>query len=239
MAYNFLGLVNEVGSRLNETPLSSNNFASAGNFYTTIKDSINAALRDINHQQYDYPFNHNAIEVYLAAGIARYPLPSNAKKIDFDTIRILRDDTLNVQTTILKQIQYNEYIRTFLDDELNTEVTGEVPRYIAKSQSNEFVLAPKPDQDYVLELEYFMHPADLVLHDDVPTVPEAFKHVVIDGAMYHCYMFRDNAQSASMAEAKFKEGIKALRSLLINEYISVVDTRVHHARSSSVVPRIN
>jgi len=57
--------------------------------------------------------------------------------------------------------------------------------------------------------------------------------------MYHAYMFRDNAQSAAMAEAKFKEGIKALRSLLVNEYISVVDTRVHHARSSSVVPRIN
>ena len=84
-----------------------------------------------------------------------------------------------------------------------------------------------------------MHPADLLLYDDVPTVPEAFKHVIIDGAMYHAYMFRDNAQSAAMAEAKFKEGIKTLRSLLVNEYISVVDTRVHHARSSSVVPRIN
>lgn len=239
MAYDFLGLVNEVCARLNETPLTSANFPTAQNFYTTVKDSVNAALRDINHQQYDYPFNHNTIEVYLEAGISRYPLPSNAKKIDFDTVRILRDDTLNVQTSVLKQIQYNEYVRTFLDDEINTAVTGEVPRYIAKSQSNEFVVAPKPDQDYVLELEYFMHPADLVLYDDVPTVPEAFKHVIIDGAMYHCYMFRDNAQSAAMSEARFKEGIKALRSLLVNEYISVVDTRVHHARSSSVVPRIN
>ena len=239
MAYDFLGLVNEVCGRLNETPLTSSNFPTAKNFYTTVKDSVNAAIRDINHQQYDYPFNQNTIEVYLESGIARYPLPSNAKRIDYDTVRILRDDTLNVQTTILKQIQYNEYIRTYLDDELNTDVTGGVPRYIAKTLNNEFVIAPKPDQDYVLELEYFMHPADLVLFDDVPTIPEQFKHVIIDGAMYHCYMFRDNAQSASMAGQKFQEGLKALRSLLVNEYINVVDTRIYRARSSSVVPRIN
>lgn len=232
MAYNFLTLVNEVCARLNEVQLTSANFASSAGFYTDVKNSVNAAIRDINHQQYNYPFNQNTIEVYLEAGIARYPIPENAKLVDYETVRILRDDDLNVQTTILKRIQYEEYITKYLDDEINTNATGEVPRYIAQTQSREFVVAPKPDKDYTLELEYFMHPADLVLFDDVPTIPQQFKHVIIEGAMYHAYMFRDNAQSASMSKQKFDEGLKALRSLLVNNYVHVYDTRVRQVRGS-------
>jgi hypothetical protein len=232
MAYNFLSLVNEVGARLNEVQLTSANFATASGFYSDMKNAVNAAIRDINHDQYNYPFNHNTIEVYLEAGIARYPLPENAKLVDYETVRILRDDTLNVQTSILKRIQYEEYINKYLDDEINTNVTGEVPKYIAKTQSNEFVIAPKPDKEYTLELEYFMHPADLVLFDDVPTIPEQFKHVIIDGAMYHAYMFRDNQQSAQLSEQKFNDGVKSLRSLLVNNYVHVYDTRVRQVRGS-------
>ena len=226
MAYDFLALTNEICVRLNETKLNSSNFASQSGFYQTIKDSINAAIRDINHQQYNYPFNHNSSEIILDVGTARYPLPQNAKKVDFDTCRILRDDTLGVQSRILKQIQYNEYLKNYYDDEINTDVDGGMPRFIAKTNTNDFVIYPKPNKAYTLEIEYYTIPADLSLFDDVPTVPESFKHVIIDGALYHCYMFRDNVQSASIVKQKFDEGLKALRSLLVNEYIYVRDTRV-------------
>ena len=188
MAYNFLSLTNEICGRLNETKLNSSNFASAINFYSTIKDSLNAAIRDINHQEYNYPFNHNTSEIILDTGVARYPLPQNAKIVDFDNVKILRDDALNVSTRVLKQIQYNEYTRRYLDDELNTAVTGETPRYIAKSKNNDFVIAPKPNKEYTLELEYFIVPADLVLYDDVPTIPESFKHVILDCALSLLYV---------------------------------------------------
>ena len=236
--YDFLALTNEICGRLNETKLNSSNFATATNFYATIKDSINAAIRDINHQEYNYPFNHNTTEIILDVGAARYPLPQNAKTVDFDNVKILRDDDLNVSTRVLKQIQYNEYTRRYLDDELNTATTGEVPRFVAKSKSNDFVIAPKPDKEYTLEIEYFVIPADLSLYDDVPTVPESFKHIILDGAMYHCYMFRDNAQAATLAKQKFDEGLKAMRSLLVNEYINVIDTRVDRNVNTSTL-RVN
>jgi len=231
MAYNFLSLTNEVCGRLNETKLNSTNFSTSINFYSTIKDSINAAIRDINHQEYNYPFNHNTIEFSLDTGTARYPIPQNAKLVDFDTARIVRDDTLGVESRILKQIQYNEYLKVHFDNEVNTNDLGGEPVYIAKTQTNDFVLAPKPDKDYTLELEYFIIPADLSLYDDVPTIPESFKHVIIDGAMYHCYMFRDNAQGASLAKQKFDEGLKAMRSLFVNEYVYIKDTRVDRTGS--------
>ena len=162
MAYNFLAITNEICSRLNETRLTSANFAEAKNFYNTVKESVNAALRDINHQQYNYPFNHNSTEIILDEGSARYPIPQNAKLVDFDTIRILRDDTLSVRSSVLTQITYNEYIKTHLDAELNTSDLGGVPRFVARTQTNDFVIAPKPNKEYTLEMEYFVFPADLV-----------------------------------------------------------------------------
>jgi hypothetical protein len=233
MAYDFLGLTNEICGRLNETKLTSSNFSSAVNFYASIKDSINAAIKDVNHQEYNYPFNHNTAEIILEAGVARYALPQDAKTVDLNTIRIVRDQALDVATIILGQIQYNEYIRRYLDDETNSNTSGNVPTFVAKSRTNELALAPKPDKAYKLQLEYFVVPADLSSSEDVPSIPESFKHVIIDGAMYHCYMFRDNAQSATLAKQKFDEGLKAMRSLLVNEYINILDTRVE--RSSSTV----
>jgi hypothetical protein len=238
MAYNFLSLTNEICSRLNETRLTSANFAEAKNFYNTVKESVNASLRDINHQQYNYPFNHNSTEIILDIGSARYPIPQNAKLVDFDTIRILRDDALSVSSAVLTQITYNTYIKNHLDAELNTSDVGGIPRFVARTQTNDFVIAPKPDREYTLEMEYFVFPADLALYDDVPTVPEMFKHIIIDGAMYHCYMFRDNAQSAAMAKQKFDEGLKAMRSLVANDYVNVTDTRVSNLSTYPVV-RVN
>ena len=233
MAYNFLALTNELCGRLNETKLTDTTFPTAINFYATVKDSVNAAIRDINHQQYNYPFNHNIAEIVLDSGIARYPLPQNAKLVDFETARILRDSALATESRVLKHITYNEYLRTHFDNEINTAESGSRPSYIAKTKTNDFVIALKPDKDDTLELEYFIIPADLDLYDDVPTVPEAFKHIIIDGALYHCYMFRDNAQSATLTKQKFDEGLKAMRSLLVNEYVSMTDTRVNRITSSN------
>ena len=59
------------------------------------------------------------------------------------------------------------------------------------------------------------------------SVPDAFKHVVLDGALYHCFIFRDNSQQAAIAKAKFDEGIERMRTLLINRFVDVRDTRVN------------
>jgi len=43
-------------------------------------------------------------------------------------------------------------------------------------------------------------------------------HVITDGAMHYAYLFRGNSQDALIAKEKFEEGIKNMRSLLINRY---------------------
>ena len=55
MAYNYLGLVNEVNRRLNEVELTSSNFSTATGFYSQVKDSVNASIQEID-QEYPHFF---------------------------------------------------------------------------------------------------------------------------------------------------------------------------------------
>jgi hypothetical protein len=58
MAYDYLGLVNDVNRRLNEVELTSSNFAAATGEYSMIKDAVNSAIRYLNQHEYEWPFNH-------------------------------------------------------------------------------------------------------------------------------------------------------------------------------------
>jgi hypothetical protein len=67
MAYNYLSLTNEVCRRLNETELTSSNFASTTGFYSQIKDAVNSSVRDVNQKHFSWPFNHNTDDIILTA----------------------------------------------------------------------------------------------------------------------------------------------------------------------------
>ena len=57
-------------------------------------------------------------------------------------------------------------------------------------------------------------------------VSESFDTVIVDGAIYHLYMFKDNLEAASAAFTAFQQGIKDLQTLYINNYQYISDTRV-------------
>ncbi len=97
---------------------------------------------------------------------------------------------------------------------------------IVRAPSREFILVPEPDQAYTLVYEYYTLGFDLESHDDVPSIPEPYRHVIINGAMYYVYQFRNDAQMANMSLQMFEDGIKYLRSLHINRYKEVRDRRV-------------
>jgi hypothetical protein len=230
MAYNFLGLVNEVNRRLNEVELTSVNFASAGGFYNTAKDSVNSALRHINHEESNWPWNHVLEEEVLTAGTIRYDYPTDAKVLNMDSFRIRRDADLNVATTKLKSLDYQEYLDKYIDYEYNSSTSKRsLPTHVVRAPSQEFLIIPAPDQDYELDYEYYRNPVSLELYDDVPSVPLEFKHIIVDGAMFYAFQFRGDTQASQIAQQKFEAGVKYMRSLYINRYdyirSTVVDRR--------------
>ena len=105
MAYNFLGLVNEVNRRLNEVELTSITFNSAVGFYSQVKDSVNASIQEIDQEYTQWPYNYVEQEDTVTSSITRYSFPTDATLIDFDSFRIKESATLNNRTQKLKLLK--------------------------------------------------------------------------------------------------------------------------------------
>jgi len=240
MAYNFLGLVNDVNRRLNEVQLTSSNFANAVGFYGQAKDAVNAAIQDINQAQFEWTWNHVTQEETLTDGVTRYAFPADAKVIDFDSFRIKRSDTFNNQTIKLKVISYEEYLEKFVDQEYNDDTSLlDIPAYVFRAPGLEFGIVPAPKEDYELVYEYYRNTVDLENATDVPAIPEMYRNILIEGAMYYAYMFRGNEQSAAIAKTKFDQGIKSMRIMLINRYEYVRSTALQQNKRYTAGFRVN
>lgn len=227
MAYNYLALVNEVQRRLNEVELSSANFDTAKGFHALSKDAINSSVRHINQEEFEWPWNHVEASEVLLVDEARYSYPYDAKTINMNTFRIKRDASLNVETIKLKILSYEEYLDKYADMEYNSNLSS-TPRYVVRTPSRELMFIPTPDKAYEVIYEYFTTSFDLQKHDDVPSLPEQYRHVLVDGAMYYAYVFRGDMQSANATLSKFEQGIKQMRSLNINRTDYLRDTRVYY-----------
>lgn len=227
MSYDFLGLVNDVNTRLNEVHLTESNFSSATGFYNQAKEAVNSSVRYINQSQHQWPFNHIEQEETLSAGIVRYGLPADAKTIDYDSFRIIKNASLNNETVKLRKLSYEEYLEKFVDLEYETS-TGvrDLPDYIVQTQGLEYAVVPPPDKDYEIVYEYFRYPVDLINATDIPNIPERFRHVIVDGAMHYAYLFRSNSQDAVLAKQRLDEGVKHMRTLLTN--------RTEYMRSTAI-----
>ena len=227
MAYNYLALVNEVQRRLNEVELSSANFDTAKGSHALSKDAVNSAVRHVNQEEFEWPWNHVEASEVLLADEARYSYPYDAKTINMNTFRIKRDASLNVDTIKLKILSYEEYLDKYADMEYNSNLSS-TPMYVVRTPSRELMFIPTPDKAYEVIYEYFTSSFDLQKYDDVPTIPEQYRHVIVDGAMYYSYVFRGDMQSANATLSKFEQGVKQMRSLNINRTDYLRDTRVYY-----------
>jgi hypothetical protein len=228
MKYDYISLVNDINRRLNEVELTTSNFTTATGYYSFAKDSINASIRHINQEEFEWPWNHVEETEVLAVGEVRYSMPHDSKTINMNTFRIKRNAGLNVKTVKLKVLTYEEWLDKHADSEYNSSSsTFGTPTHIVRTPSRELIFYPAPDKEYEVVYEYFRLGFELESATDVPNLPEQYKHTIVDGAMYYVYQFRGDNQAAQLALQKFEQGIKQLRSLHINRTEYLRDTRVH------------
>lgn len=229
MAYDFLGLVNDVNNRLNEVELTSANFATATGYFSFAKDAVNSAIRHINQEEYEWPWNHIIYTETLVTGVARYSYPNDAKTIDMETMRLKPNTSLGIQSAHkLKIMSYEEYMKKYPDSEYNTASGEGVPTHVIRTPSRELMFYPNPDKAYEIDYEYYRSGYDLINDIDVPALPEQYRFCIIDGAMHYVYQFRGDSQNSQLAQQKFEQGIKHLRSLNINRMDYLRDTRVYY-----------
>jgi hypothetical protein len=135
-----------------------------------------------------------------------------------NSFRIKENATLGNDTKKLALITYDEYLEKYVDQEYAASQTRALPRFVFHGPDLKYGLIEPPDKAYTLVFDYYVFQADLSAHGDTMVIPDRFKHVVVDAAMFHAYMFRGNTQDAVVVKERADEGIKAMRSMLINRY---------------------
>ena len=122
MAETFLTHTNRVIARLNEVALTSSNFSSSRGIQTQCKNAVNEAVRYINQKEFQYPFNHTTKTQTLTAGTVKYSIPTDAKTVDYNTFRLVKDSDLGVSGGRLSILNYNDYVNSYItqEDEIST-----------------------------------------------------------------------------------------------------------------------
>ena len=229
MAYDFLGLTNEVLARMNEVVLTATNFTAARGYQIQCQNAVNDAINYINQREFGWPFSHTTQTETLVASQTRYTVPTGTQHVDYETFRISKDNTLGVDATTLRVLDYKEYVDKYIGQETSSGVGG-VPNFVFRTPDNNYGLYPYPDKAYVLKYEFYSRPTALAAATDVPTVPEQFRQVIADGATAYAYQYRGEAQQYGLNFTRFEEGIKHMQSILLNRTDYVRSTYLPHSQ---------
>jgi hypothetical protein len=231
----FRSLVNTLLVRLNEVTIDEADFASTRGVQQLAKDAINSAIETINAKEFEWPFNANASlgSQDLTVGTEEYSFPNNTKLVKWDTFHLVADDDLGTGGHRLEYISRDQRNRYLKNDDDVSEADGRgQPRYVYPAQGFGFGVSPSPDEAYTVTFEYHLYPTRLEDHDDESAIPPAYDEAIIQGGLYHFYMFRDNSEQANMAEKQLNIWIARMRSTMINKEDRILGTFINRRRGS-------
>jgi hypothetical protein len=242
VATTYITLVNDLLRRLNEVPLNTagDGFSTAKNVQAIAKDAINNAIREILQDGHQFPFLKTTNTQTLTAGTGTYDLPNDMASVDWDTFYLQALSSAGNTARSLPTIPFEEYVRIYKAIEENSGTGARSsPDLVYQTSEEKFGVTPLPDAAYVIEYVYYKFPADLSAFDDEMIIPDRFKYIIIDGAMVYMMRFRSNEQSAQIHQAKFKEGIKAMRRLLLDDPLFFRSSMINRPKFTSQMLRLS
>jgi hypothetical protein len=214
---------------LNEVEISESDFVNVRGIQSVVKDSVKSAIAKINQAEFGWPFNAAEHTQELTVGQSEYTWPEYYKISDWSSFQILKDDSLGTDFQALRYIDRDSWYESHRDKDYSTGSAGRAkPSHVFAGHGNGFGVTPSPDKAYSIRFRYFLNYSDLTAHNDITRIPTSFDTVVVDGALYHLYMFKDNLEAAQAAFIAFERGIKDLQTLYINNYEYIRDTRVRY-----------
>jgi hypothetical protein len=229
MPSTYIDLTNALLRRLNEVEIEVADFADVRGVQALAKDAVRASIAKINAAEFEWPFNSAEHSQSLTVGEEDYSWPNFFKSVEWNSFYIVNDGTNTNTTTSLDFVSRDYYYDRLRNADLDAGNSGlDLPKYVFPSHGNGYGVSPSPNKAYVLRFRYFLNYAELINYDDQTRVPSTYDHVLIAGAMYHMYLFRDNSEMAGIAQQEFMSGIKEMQTLLLNKYASIEDTRVSY-----------
>ena len=228
------------GSAMATLNTAGDGFSTAKNVQAIAKDAINNAIREILQDGHQFPFLKTTTTQTLTAGTGTYDLPTDMASVDWDTFYLQALSSAGNTARSLPTIPFEEYVRIYKAIEENSGTGARSsPDLVYQTSEEKFGVTPLPDAAYVIEYVYYKFPADLSAFDDEMIIPDRFKYIIIDGAMVYMMRFRSNEQSAQIHQAKFQEGIKAMRRLLLDDPLFVRSSMINRPKFTSQMLRLS
>jgi len=227
VATTYLDLTNKVLRRLNEVEITSSDFSAVSGVQALAKDAVKDAIGKINQAEFEWPFNSAEHTQVLAVGQEEYTWPTFFKVAEWNSFQIVKDASISVEAKGLSFIERDHWYRSYRDNDDNAGTSGtNCPIYVFPSSGNGYGVSPSPDKAYTIKFRYYLTHTNLELFSDTSRIPVNHDAVIIDGALFYMYLFKDNMEAAQISGGSFQQGIKEMQSIHINKYESVRDRRV-------------
>lgn len=234
----YLAITNELLRRLNEVTIDETEFSTVRNIQALAKDAVNSSIRGILQSAQEWPFTLNTYTETLTAGTNEYAFPADMSSVDWDSFYIKELTAQNNYPAKLEVITYTEYLDSYRSqDDVNGVDGYGTPIRVYQTQDTSFGVTPIPNDAYEIEYKYWAFPADLSAFNDVPVIPDRFKHIIIDGAMAYMMRFRSNEQSAMIHQNNYSDGIAMMRRLLLDDPLNIRSTYIIPTGYQRVISR--
>lgn len=227
MSTQFVDLCNSTLRRLNELEIRKSDFDNTRGIQSLVKDAVRNSVRKINQTSFKWPFNAAEHTQTLTVGQSEYSWPIDFKVVDYRSFQLQASEDFNTTFKSLEFIDRDIWYNTLRNQDDASGSSGRgVPQFVFPSHGYGFGISPSPDKPYEIKFRYYLNVVELNSASDSPRIPQDFDHVIVDGAMYYMYMYKDNFESAQIQLRAFEDGIKDLENLFLNKRDRIFDTRV-------------
>lgn len=160
---------------------------------------------------------------FTATGTSTYITFTHSANASYqvDTVEV-RENFDAVKLDYVTFDYYNNYLKA---RDFNLSPTAfDRPRIITRLQNGDFVVSPTPKLEYRIEFDAFVYPVALAADSDTILIPDKYSDIIVDGALYQCYMFKEDFEQAGIAKSQFADGIKQMRTQLKNVSSAMLGT---------------
>ena len=152
--------------------------------------------------------------------------PSTATNMDVDYVRVKRQE----EAIKLKPMTYDGFLQgAFRKDVAVNDSQYGKPLFVYRTPDHKsFGLSPIPKfDDYTVFYEYYKTHTELSAHGDTMDLPDIYADVIVNRAKYYLYKLRNDVPMANISNAEYEEGVRRIRTEMLNHIEYMKDTRVN------------
>ena len=151
---------------------------------------------------------------------------TTATNMDVDYVRVKRQE----EAVKLKPMTYDGFLQgAFRKDVAANDSQYGKPLFVYRTPDHKsFGLSPIPKfDDYTVFYEYYKTHTELSAHGDTMDLPDHYSDVIINRAKYYLYKLKNDVPMANISNAEYEEGVRRIRTEMLNHIEYMKDTRVN------------